>query len=587
MQITTRGWLAITFIIILILGSVAFLIAENNRKFQNPPKGSHAVSKDSTGFYWYKNNIIYNLDVEVFKDSDGDGTGDFQGLTEKLPYLDSLGIDVLWLAPFQPTPNEDDGYDITDYYSVDPRLGTLDDFKTFMQEAAKRKIRVIIDLVLNHTSDQHPWFQQARRDTLSRYYSWYNWSRKRPSNYDKGMAFPGVQEEIWTYDPVAGRYYYHRFYRFQPDLNLQNPDVRVECLKIIKYWMDLGISGFREDAVPFFIEVPSGKGETFDHQFEIISEMRNFLKVLRPDGIILGEANVMPEENEDFFGKNKDGLQMMFNFYVNQYLFYALATGEVNLLKKALKRTGKYPKQAQWAQFLRNHDEVDLGRLSERQRETVFEKFGPDTNMQLYGRGIRRRLAPMFQNDLKRLKFAYSLLFSLPNTPVIRYGEEIGMGDLLTLKERLAIRTPMQWDDGKNAGFSTALKTVRPVIDTGIYGYRKVNVYQAQKEAHSLLNFLTRIIYLRKSCPEVGYGDWQVLDLSPHVLAIRYDWQGRKLLAIHNFSNKGEKIFLKKDDAGGAVLKDLLSSGKSYANENSQHIISLESYGARWYQAAP
>jgi maltose alpha-D-glucosyltransferase/alpha-amylase len=544
----------------------------------------HAISPDSTGFYWFKNSIIYNLDVKVFKDSDGDGIGDFKGLIQQLPYLDSLGITAIWLAPFQPSSGRDDGYDITDYYAVDPRLGTLDDFKTFIQQARQHNMKVIIDLVLNHTSDLHPWFQQARSNPSSPYVNWYSWSADKPKNEKIGMAFEGVQQAIWTYDTLAKKYYYHRFYNFEPDLNTQNPAVQAECLKVIKHWVDLGIAGFREDAVPFFIEIPKKKGRIFDHQFELLAKMHNYLKSLRPDDIVLGEANITPGENEDFFGKHKDGLQMMFNFYVNQFLFYALATGKVEPLKKALQLTGKYPKECQWGQFLRNHDEIDLGRLSDANRDEVYLKFGPDDNMRLYNRGIRRRLAPMMNNDTPFLAFAYSLLYSLPSTPVIRYGEEIGMGDDLSLNERLSVRTPMQWSADTNAGFSTAVKTIRPVIDTGMYGYHRVNVEKEMPDSNSLLNRIKRIIRLRRSCPEIGFGDWEVLDVqSPNILCIRYHWQNNTLLVLHNLGDQPRQATISVKEAGGHTLEDLTDPGRKVSGQDTYRF-SMDAHGYKWFR---
>lgn len=531
---------------------------------------------------WYKSAVIYTLDVEVFKDSDGNGVGDFKGLTRELDYLQSLGIDALWLAPFQPTPNLDDGYDVSDYYTVDPRLGTMVDFQQFMQEAGKHNIRVIMDLVVNHTSDQHPWFKQGRSQG-SPFHSWYVWSKEKPDNINKGMVFPGVQKEIWTFDSVAGEYYYHRFYKFQPDLNMQNMSVKNEITKIVLHWLNKGVAGFRLDGVPFFIEIPQTKGTTFEHQFSILTDMRHTVQLKRRDGIILGEANVLPEEQEDFFGKNGDAMHMMFNFYVNQHLFYALATGETEPLKKALQATRDIPQQSQWAQFLRNHDEVDLGRLTEKQRRQIFKAFGPDTTMQLYQRGIRRRLAPMLNDDRRKLELAYSMLLALPSTPVIRYGDEIGMGDDLQLKERESVRTPMQWNDNKNGGFSTADSTTRPVIDSGDYSYKQVNVAKELADSGSLLNWTKRMIRLRKSCPETGWGNWKILDTgSPHVLAIKYDWQNQTLITIHNFSNQLLQIHLHPENAG-TTLQSLLGPNVSSAGSGGTHTIGIEGYGYRWF----
>ena len=393
---------------------------------------------------WYKHLIIYNLDVKTFKDSNGDGEGDFNGLTEKLTYLQSLGINTIWLAPFQPSPQKDDGYDVVDYVGIDPKLGSADDFKKFMTAAKAKHIRVIMDIVLNHTSDQHPWYLTAVRDTILAKHNWYVWSKSKPSDWDKGMGFPGVEKETWRYEPIAREYYFHRFYKFQPDLNYQNPQVVAEAERILAYWLDQGMDGFRLDAVPFIIDDPRGNSAKPKNDFAILHRLSRFVKKKKPDAVLLGEANVAPEENQKYFGEDHNGLEMMFNFYANQYLFYGLATSDTKPFKKALNKTKAKPGTAQWAWFLRNHDEIDLGRLSKHDLKEVYQKFGPDTTMQLYERGIRRRLATMLNGNMQQLKMAYSLLYSLPGTPVIRFGEEIGMGDDLKLKERLAIRTPMQ-----------------------------------------------------------------------------------------------------------------------------------------------
>jgi maltose alpha-D-glucosyltransferase/alpha-amylase len=532
---------------------------------------------------WYKNTVIYSVDLESFQDSDGDGVGDFEGLIRRLDYLNALGVETLWLAPFQPTPNLDNGYDISDFYGVDPRHGSGGDFVEFMHRAHERGIRVVIDLVINHTSDQHRWFQSARRDRNSRYRDWYVWSKKRPPNWKDGIVFPGVQEATWTQDKEAGEYYFHRFYEFQPDLNIDNPQVRTEIRRIIGYWLELGVAGFRMDAVPFLIEskVPGTEREL---RFDYLAEMRRFLQWRCRDGILLGEANVLPDESRKYFGVHDEGLQLMFNFYVNQHLFYALATADVAPLAEALKATQKIPATAQWAHFLRNHDELDLGRLTDDQREKVFARFGPEEHMQLYHRGIRRRLAPMLGND-RQIELAYSLVFSLPGTPVLRYGDEIGMGDDLRLKERDAVRTPMQWLDGRQAGFSTAEKTIHPVISEGPYGYQHVNVEAQRRDPKSLLNWTAGMIRLRKECPEIGWGEWKILAAgSPHVLAIRYDWRGNSMVVLHNFDDRPHEARIRPGVDGGEQLANLLVDDESTADAGGTHRVQLEAYGYRWYR---
>jgi maltose alpha-D-glucosyltransferase/alpha-amylase len=530
---------------------------------------------------WYKNAVVYSLDVGTFLDSNGDGIGDFEGLSRRLDYLDGLGVTCIWLHPFQPSPNKDNGYDISDYYGVDPRHGSSGDFVDFSHQAKQRGMRIIIDLVVNHTSDQHPWFKSARASRNSRYRDWYIWSKKRPRNHKSGLVFPGFQESTWTYDKVAREWYFHRFYKFQPDLNTSNLEVRTEIQRIMGYWLELGVSGFRVDAVPFIIET-LGPRANHIRQYEYLGEMRDFLQWREGDGILLGEANVVPKENKHYFGDEGERMQMMFNFFVNQYTFYALASADSRPLAKAIEATRGIPQHAQWATFLRNHDEVDLGRLTEEERQTVFDKFGPEECMQLYDRGIRRRLAPMLGKEAQ-IELAYSLVLSLPGTPVLRYGDEIGMGDDLSLDERNSVRTPMQWCDEPQAGFSTARRTVLPVIDKGIWSYKRINVETQRRDPNSLLNWTERMIRIRKECPEFGWGDYKVLKTrKPAVLAIRYDWRNNSIVTLHNFEDKPQSITLELG-AGAEHLSNLLAGEHSHA-DHGKHRIVIEAYGYRWYR---
>lgn len=534
---------------------------------------------------WYKNAVVYALTVESFMDGNGDGIGDFEGLIRRLDYLQSLGVDAVWLGPFQPTPNKDHGYDISDYYGVDPRFGTSGDFVEFVQQAHSRGIRVLIDLVVNHTSDQHRWFKEARSDPESSRRDWYVWAKKRPKAWNKGMVFPGYQKGTWTRDPEAGAYYFHRFYRFQPDLKIDNPDVRTEIRRIMGYWLQLGVSGFRMDAVPFIIEgAPDGSGRKTPLHFEYLQQMRKFLEWRTAGAIMLGEANVLPDENEKYFGDEGDGIHMMFNFFVNQHLFFALASGDVRPLGAALKATQSLPRAGQWAQFLRNHDELDLGRLTEEQRALVYARFGPEPHMQLYDRGIRRRLAPML-GERAQIELAYSMMFALPGTPVIRYGDEIGMGDDLRLKERDAVRTPMQWSSERHGGFTTADRPVKPVVADGPFGYRELNVERQRRDPESLLRWTIRMIRIRKECPEIGWGDWKLVPTrSPHVLAIRYEWRGNAVVVVHNFSDHPRQVRFRLDVLGGEHLMNLLVNEDLHADDDGVHRISLEAYGYRWYR---
>lgn len=534
---------------------------------------------------WYKNAVLYALNVDSFMDGNGDGCGDFEGLTRRLDYLESLGIDAIWIGPFQTSPNRDDGYDIADFYSVDKRFGSNGDYVEFMNRAKSKGIRVLIDLVVNHTSNQHEWFQQSRSDPTSPRRDWYVWSKQRPKNWKRGMVFPGVQKSTWTRDPKAREYYYHRFYDFQPDLNMDNDDVRTEVRRIMGFWLELGVSGFRMDAVPFVIEgSPNASGRKPPMHFEYLEQMRSFLEWRTAGAIMLGEANVVPPEHLKYFGQHGTGIHMMFNFYVNQHLFYALASEDTGPLKAALRATKTLPPAAQWAHFLRNHDELDLGRLTNQQRELVFSKFGPEKSMQLYDRGIRRRLAPML-GERAHLELAYSVMFSLPGTPVVRYGDEIGMGDDLRLKERDCARTPMQWSGERNGGFTSAERSTRPVIDEGPYGCAEVNVEKQRRDPNSLLNWTVSMIRVRKECPEIGWGSWKILPTrSKSILAMCYEWRGNSVVVLHNFSAQPQEARLELDNPDGRLLSNLLVNEEVHADENGVHKIALESYGYRWFR---
>ena len=536
---------------------------------------------------WYKNAVIYNLAVGTYMDANGDGVGDFSGLMRRLDYLHGLGVTAIWLMPFQASPGRDGGYDISDYYQVDARYGTLGDFVEFTHGAKQRGIRVIIDLVVNHTSDQHPWFQEARRDPKSIYREWYVWAKKRPRGADTGMVFPGVQKSTWSYDSTARAWYFHRFYDFQPDLHTSNPHVQAEILKIMGFWIQLGVSGFRMDAVPFVIATKGAQVRKPVEQYEMLRTMREFLQWRQGDAIILAEANVLPDTDMEYFGRAGDRMHMMFNFQVNQNLFYALAACDVRPLQKALNATRPRPKTAQWGVFLRNHDELDLGRLTKAQRETVFEAFGPEPEMQLYKRGIRRRLAPMLNGDRRRIELAYSLMFTLPGAAVLRYGDEIGMGDNLSLPERQCARTPMQWSTEPNAGFTKSEKPVVPVINDGPYGYEHVNAAAQRRDPDSLLNWTERIIRMRKEVPEIGWGDFKILATrDASVLAVQYEWRNNSVLFVHNLASAPREISLTVEAAkeNGRLLINLLSEDHSHADAQGKHRLVLEGYGYRWYR---
>ncbi len=537
---------------------------------------------------WYKDALIYCLSVGSFLDTNGDGVGDFPGLMRRLDYLQGLGVTCLWIMPFQPSPMKDDGYDIADYYNVDPRYGTLGDFVEFTNACAQRGLRVLIDLVVNHTSDKHPWFQSARKSPDSPFRDWYVWSKTKPKDAASGVVFPGVQKSTWTLDKAAGEFYFHRFYDFQPDLNTANPAVQAEILKIMGFWMQLGVSGFRMDAVPFVIATKGADVAQPTEQYEMLREFSQFLSWRKGDAIVLAEANVLPGDDLHYFGDAGERLQMMFNFAVNQRVFYALASCDSGPLQQALHETKPRPASAQWGQFLRNHDELDLGRLTDEQRQTVFQAFAPDPSMQLYNRGIRRRLAPMLHGDRRRMELAYSLMFSLPGTPVLRYGDEIGMGDNLALPERKCARTPMQWSDEPRGGFTDHPRPGNPPIQGGAYGYEHVNVAAQRRDPAALMNWMERMIRMRKETPEVGWGDFDILPSGrKDVLILRYHWRNGVVITIHNLAGDPIEVHFRPSLDPAAPpqrLINLISDDHSDAGPEGNHQVLLEPYGYRWFR---
>jgi len=533
---------------------------------------------------WYKNAIIYSLDVETYLDSDGDGIGDFQGLTNCLNYLSGLGITCLWLLPFYPSPNRDNGYDVMDYYNVDPRLGTLGDFVEFIHQARERGIRVLIDLVVNHTSIQHPWFQAARTDKNSKYRDYYVWSDNPPKTDPQQLMFPDEEDSIWDYDEQAQAYYLHHFYKEQPDLNIANPAVKEEIRLIMGFWLELGVSGFRIDAAPFLIKGIGVENVSPEELQGFLIQMREFASSRRGDAVLLAEANVEPDQIPIYFG-NGDKMHLLFNFLLNQYKFLALARKTAIGLRDGLKILPDIPHICQWLNFVRHHDELTLDGISQSQREEIFQAFAPEENMQIYGRGIRRRLPPMMQGDRRRIELVYSLTFSLPGTPLLRYGEEIGMGDDLSLEGRDSVRTVMQWSDAPNGGFSTAPADAlaRPVIKEGEYSYKRVNVAAQQRDPASLLDWMERAIRTRKQCPEFGCGQWRILATDePCVFAHCCESEGKAVIALHNLADKACTATLKSN--GYTHLTDLFGDRQYDLLNVDSRSIPLEAYGYRWFR---
>ncbi|RKS71414.1 maltose alpha-D-glucosyltransferase/alpha-amylase [Motilibacter peucedani] len=545
---------------------------------------------------WYRNAVMYSLDVHTFQDSDGDGTGNFAGLTARLDHLARLGVTTLWFNPIHPSPGRDGGYDVTDFYGVDPALGTLGDFAELLDEAGERGLRVMLDLVVNHTSSAHPWFRSASTDPGSPWRDFYVWSDHEPAARTEGMVFPGVQQETWTYAPVVDRWYHHRFFDFEPDLNIENPAVREEIHRIVGFWSRLGVSGFRIDAAPFVIELSrpdEGQGE---HDYGFFTELRQRLSWRQGDALLLAEANVPQQEQQRFFSTGSgvaDRLQMLFAFELNAATMLALAREDATPVRASLATVPRLPEHGQWATFLRNHDEVDLSTLQPSERADVFAAFGPRPEHQLYGRGIRRRLAPMLGGDVRRLQMAYSLQFTMPGTPVLRYGDEIGMGEDLDLPQREAIRTPMQWAPGPGAGFSTAPedRLVRPLVQDEAFGPDNVNVAVQRQDPHSLLSWFERMIHTLRECEEIGTGDHAVVDVGDDapagVLAHRADAAGGSLVFLHNLADRPAVLDL---GALGARATQVFSDG-GYDDTDAVGGLGLErvdlhGYGFRWLRLA-
>ena len=550
------------------------------------------MSNARTSDLWWKTAVVYCLDVETFFDWDGDGIGDLSGLTERIDYLAGLGISCVWLMPFQPSPNRDDGYDITDYYGVDHRLGSLGDFVALVRTAKDRGLRVIIDLVVNHTSDRHPWFRAAHASRTSEFRDFYVWADEPPAKPKAEVVFPDAEDSIWTYDDKAGQYYLHHFYSHQPDLNIGNPTVRDEIAKVIGFWLELGVDGFRMDAVPFLLETGGITGDVTLDPHDFLRDLRSFVARRRGDAVLLGEVNLPAGDLPQYFGgPDGDEVQLLFNFPLMQATYLSFARQDATALTAALTNTLRQTDDQQYANFLRNHDELTLDKLTTKERDEVFAAFGPDEDMQLFGRGLRRRLPSMFGGDGQRIRMAYSLMFSLPGTPVLFYGEEIGMAENLAIDGRASVRSPMQWSDDRNGGFSTARpsRLRRPVVE-GQFGPLAVNVAAQRRDNDSLLNWMERLIRRRRETPELAWGDWRVLTSSvAAVFAHRCDWEGGTVIAVHNLA--AEPCHVRVDLHAvddGARLDDLLDERPAFETLDEKSVeLTLEAFGYRWYRLIP
>ncbi len=539
-----------------------------------------------TADLWWKNAVVYCLDVETYMDWNGDGCGDLPGLAQRIDHLADLGVTCLWLMPFYPTAERDDGYDITDFYGVDPRLGTHGDLVEVIRTAQDRGMRVIADLVVNHTSIEHPWFQRARQSRDDPFHDFYVWRDDEPPDTSDQVVFPDQEKGVWTFNEPTGEWYLHRFYKEQPDLDVANPRVRDEVAKIMGFWLQLGLSGFRVDAVPFFLETAGTDGEALPEPHEYLRDLRSVVGRRTGDGVLLGEVNLPYEQQLEFFGgTDGDELTMQFDFIGMQALYLSLARADAGPLATALAGRPALDPDSQWATFVRNHDELTLDKLTDDERQEVFAAFGPEERMQVYGRGLRRRLPPMLDGDPRRVRMVYSLLFSLPGTPVLFYGEEIGMGEDLDAEGRLAVRTPMQWTSGRNGGFSTADpdRLPGPVVDGG-FAPEFVNVADQRRDEDSLLSFTKLLIRRYRESPELGWGGFELLE-QPHreVLAHLCSWDDGALVAVHNLGPEPRTVPLTLPGCdAGHRLEDLLATRTTPVGEDGGVELTLDGYGYRW-----
>ena len=512
---------------------------------------------------WYKDAVFYEVYVRAFHDSNNDGHGDLRGLITKLDYLKELGVDCLWLLPIYPSPLNDDGYDISNYYDVHPDYGTLDDFEELLEEAHKRGLRIVMDLVLNHTSVKHPWFRAARENRNSIFRDYYVWSDSSMAFRDARVIFLDTEESNWAWDKKSEQYYWHRFYASQPDLNYDNPTVREEMLKVMSFWLDLGVDGFRADAVPYLFERDGTSCENLPETHAYLKEIRKFINEHYPDRILLAEANQWPEDIIPYFGDGGDEFHMGFHFPIMPRIFMSIRKENRTQLKWIMGRTPTLTETNQWCMFLRNHDELTLEMVTEGEREWMWKTYAPEDRMRL-NLGIRRRLAPLLDGDQRKIELAYSLLFSLPGSPVIYYGDEIGMGDDVWMPDRNGVRTPMQWDGTSNAGFSSAnpQDLYSPVVQSEGFSFRELNVAFQQANPDSLLNKVSRMIRIRRENDAFGLGDINWVDIGNDKAAVYSRiYKDSSILIVNNLSGKPLNLGLIKERFQSPA-KNLLANGK-------------------------
>ncbi|HYZ15991.1 MAG TPA: maltose alpha-D-glucosyltransferase [Candidatus Acidoferrum sp.] len=534
---------------------------------------------------WFRDAVVYQTHVKAFQDSNGDGIGDVAGLTSRLDYLAELGVTALWLLPFFPSPLRDDGYDISDYTGVHAQYETIEDVRRLVEAAHERGIRVIAELVVNHTSDQHPWFQRARRaprDSAER--AWYVWSDDDKKYQGTRIIFTDTEYSNWAWDPLAGQYYWHRFFAHQPDLNFDNPEVLRAIIDVMRFWSKIGIDGFRLDAVPYLCEREGTNNENLPETHAVIKILRAVLEKEFPDRIFLAEANQWPEDLNAYFGEG-DECHMCFHFPLMPRLFMAIADADRYPIHDILRQTPPIPEGCQWAVFLRNHDELTLEMVSERERERMNQVYAVEPRMRI-NVGIRRRLAPLLENDRRRIELMNGLLLAMPGTPVIYYGDEIGMGDNLFLKDRDGVRTPMQWSPDRNGGFSSAepVRLYAPAVTDPTYGYQAVNVESQARTPSSLLNWMRRIIAVRKASPVFGRGTLTLLyPANRHVLAFLREYEDDTILVVANLAPNAEAVQLDLSAFAGRTPFEMLGSTPFPPITTASYTVTLAPYGFYWF----
>jgi maltose alpha-D-glucosyltransferase/alpha-amylase len=534
---------------------------------------------------WYKDAIFYELHVKAYHDADGNGMGDFPGLTSRLDYLQDLGVDCLWLLPMYPSPFRDDGYDISDYAAIHPAYGTFDDFRRFLDAAHARGLKVITELVLNHTSDQHPWFQESRssRDNPKR--DWYVWSDTDDRYAGVRIIFLDTEMSNWAWDPVSKSYYWHRFFSHQPDLNFDNPEVREEIWKAMAFWLEAGVDGFRVDAVPYLVEREGTSCENLPETHEVLKFLRARLDEHYPGRMLLAEANMWPEDVRPYFADG-DEFHMAFHFPIMPRMFMALRLEDRKPLVEIIERTPAIPDACQWGLFLRNHDELTLEMVTDAERDYMVESYASDPVARI-NLGIRRRLAPLLDNDRRRIELMHAMLLSLPGSPVLYYGDEIGMGDNIYLGDRNGVRTPMQWSATWNGGFSTAdpERLYHPPISNPVYGYQAVNVESQRRNEHSLLNWTRRLIRVRRSTQVFGRGSIRFLRPANHrVLAYLRELDEEQILVVNNLSSSAQAVELDLKELEDAIPIEMFGGSLFPRIGELPYMLTLAPYSFYWFR---